>query len=84
MKKNTVEEAIIQVLKGNSKGLSVQEITEKIIKQKLYEFNTKTPETVVDHAIRKSCVGVDIEVSKDEKDKAFKIVSEGKYGLRIN
>jgi hypothetical protein len=82
MKKDTIEDAIKTVLKRNSSGLTPNEITEKIVEQKLYDFNTDEPETVVDRAIRKSLVGVNIQVSKDEEDKSFKSAGDGKYKLR--
>ena len=80
MKQNTIEEAIVQVLKRTSNGLTPKEIYDKIIEQKLYSFHTEEAVGVVDHTIRKSCVGVNIEVSKEEK--LFKQASEGKYKLK--
>jgi len=78
----TIEEAIVQVLKRNPDGLTPAEITDKIKEQKLYQFHTEEPVTVVDHTIRKSCVGVDIKVSKEEK--VFKMAAEGRYKLKDN
>lgn len=80
MEKDTIEQAIIQVLKRNPNGLTPKEITAKITEQKLYVFHAKEPESVVDHTIRKSCVGVNIEISKDEK--IFKEAGDGKYKLK--
>ena len=82
MKKDTIEKAVVSILKRNSNGLTPQEITEKIIEQKLYDFNTNQPETVVHRAIRKSLIGVDLQVSKSEKDKVFTSAGERKYKLR--
>ena len=80
MSERTIEDAIVQVLKRNHTGLTPKEIYTKIVEQKLYEFHAKEPVSVVDHAIRKSCVGVDIEVSKEEK--LFKEAGDGKYKLK--
>lgn len=80
MKQHTIEDAVVQVLKRNSNGLTPKEIYDKIVEQNLYKFHAEEPVSVVDHTIRKSCMGVNIDVSKEEK--LFIQSSEGKYKLK--
>lgn len=81
MTKTTVAGAVSAVLQKHPDGLNVSEITSKIKEQGLYTFNTATPDSVVAHAIRKSCVSVDIGVSNNKENKQFKSVGNGKYAL---
>ena len=79
MKRVTIEEAVKTILKKNSSGLTPAEITEKILEQKLYAFNTDNPVAIVHRVIRKSCIGVELQISKEKR--SFKIVDNGKYTL---
>ena len=80
MKTKTIIEAVTEVLKKNNSGLSAWEITDAIIEQKLYSFNSTNPTSIVNSTIRKSCVGIDLKLSK--KEKVFKLNAEGKYKLK--
>ena len=51
-KSGTIVDAVIIVLEQAAKPLSVREITEEIIRNDLYTFNTKTPVVVVSGAIK--------------------------------
>ena len=55
----TIIEAIKEVLKSESKGLSSAEIYQKIIDQNLYQFGAKNPDGVVNGEIRRHCIGLD-------------------------
>lgn len=81
--KKTIEDAIKEVLHNSPEGLSLNEITEKILSQNLYTFKAKEPQSVVNHTIRKSCVGIDLKISKDNDQKAFSVAGKGKYKLNI-
>lgn len=78
---NTIEDAIVQVLKRHPDGLTPKEIYDKIVEQKLYHFHAEEPVSVVDHTLRKSLIGVNIEITKKE-EKLFKETADGKYKLK--
>jgi len=75
----TIKEAIIEVLKRESRPLSAQSIYEKIIENNLYKFNSKTPASIVNSELRKNCKG--IELKKSNKIKCFEQVEQGKFFL---
>ena len=79
MESKTIEEAIVHVLKRNTKGLTPKDIYEKIVEQKLYTFHAAEPVSVVDHTIRKSLKGLMIAVSKETK--LFEEIGDGMYKL---
>ncbi len=54
----TVREAVIRVLTNSNKPLTASEIYSEIIKKHLYSFNTNNPVTIIEHAIRRACKGV--------------------------
>lgn len=80
MDKKTIKEAIVQVLKKGNTSLSAKEITDRIIEQKLYQFNTNNPQSIVNSTLRKSCMGIELKLSR--KEKPFKLSSDGKYKLK--
>jgi hypothetical protein len=80
MKNSTIKEAIIQVLKNSKTPLTSKEITQKIIEENLYKFNTDSPTSIVDQTIRRSCDGVDIKASKEAK--VFSLAENKKYKLK--
>ena len=55
----TIIEAIKEVLKNETSGLSSAEIYQQIINRNLYQFGAKNPIAVVNGEIRKRCVGLD-------------------------
>lgn len=54
----TILEAIFEVLNRNGHGLTCKAITEQILQEKLYSFNTPNPNTMVGHCLRKHCKGL--------------------------
>ena len=55
----TVLEAIKQLLQETPSGLTCRELTDQILAQKMYSFNTPTPNNIVNHELRKHCEGLD-------------------------
>ena len=56
----TLKDAALAVLEAAGEPLSIPEITAGIISRRLYRFNTASPSTVVSHAVRRNCKGLDI------------------------
>lgn len=54
----TILEAIKAVLSKESHGLTCKEITNRILSEKLYTFNTPDPNSIVRHSLRKHCQGL--------------------------
>lgn len=87
----TIIEAIKEVLKDESEGLSSADIYQRIIDKKLYEFGAKNPIGVVNGEIRRHCAGLDFPTAhpvkyfsiagKDGKKLKF-IVSENNKIMR--
>lgn len=82
MRSKSIEEAVIHTLKNKPEGLSPKEITKEIIKANLYEFKTLEPESVVTKSIRKTCIGVDLKISKPVSLRSFEKVGNDKYRLK--
>lgn len=80
MKKLTIREAVIKVLKLKGKPLSSREIYDKIIEQDLYRFNAERPEGIVKVEIRRHCVGVEFPTASPNK--YFQILLDGKYWIK--
>lgn len=79
MKKVTLKEVIVKVLEKENSPLASQEIYDRIVKEKLYEFRSKTPAAIVNAELRKNTQGVDLK--KSSKTKVFKIVERNKFSL---
>lgn len=63
----TILEAIKIVLNQYPDGLTNKEVYEEIIKQDLYEFPAKKPESVVNSIIRRHCYGLDFPTANPVK-----------------
>ena len=73
----TILEAIQEVLKNQTDGLTAKEIYEEIVTRNLYQFGAKHPDQVVNGEIRRHYV--DLDFSTAAPNKYFTIVSyEGK------
>lgn len=79
MKKNTIKEAVLEILKKSKSPMTSKEIYNAIVSNKLYEFKTKTPQSIVNAEIRKNCDGVNLKSASSNK-KLFKIDGE-KYSI---
>lgn len=71
----TVLEAIKQLLIENKEGLTCRELTEIIIQRKMYSFNTANPSNIVNHELRRHCVGLNFPSAHPMK--YFTMVSNG-------
>lgn len=80
MSKQTVAQAVIEVLKMAKQPMTLADITQAILDQQLYEFNTKDPKGIVRGAIERRCEGVDRKNSTTTK--LFEKRPDGKYELK--
>lgn len=55
----TILEAITTVLNKEDHGLPCKEITNRILSENLYTFNTPDPNAIVRHCLRRHCQGLD-------------------------
>ena len=62
-----VQEAAYLVLKDYPEGLTVKQITDKIISRNLYTFKAQKPEEIVARALDRHCKGIDRNYSCQEK-----------------
>ena len=76
----TILEAIINILSRENVGLTCKEITNRILSENLYTFNTKDPNAIVGHSLRRHCQG--LEFASAHPVKHFYIVS-GKRGAAV-
>lgn len=79
MKKKTIKEVIINVLKEQRSPLTGQEIYSVIDQRKLYDFKSKSPVSIIISELRKNTQGIDIK--KSSKTKFFKITEENRFTL---
>jgi len=79
MEKRTIAEVAIAVLKGAKQPMTAVEITQVILDQGLYSFNTKDPRAMVRGAVERRCEGLNRKDSITPK--YFKKRADGKYGL---
>jgi restriction system protein len=77
MKKRTIRQAAIEVLKRRGKPLSAKEIYSVIVEEDLYRFNAERPDNIVQVEIRRHCVGLDFPTARS--DKYFQILVDGTY-----
>ncbi|HEY8781194.1 MAG TPA: HTH domain-containing protein [Mucilaginibacter sp.] len=82
MAERTINDAIKIALKNEKHGLTVKEIYNRIILQQLYNFNSPTPEHIVQTQIRRRCETLDFKSAF--KEKWYKLVSPGKYALNAD
>lgn len=80
--KNTIASCIKIVLKEHPKGLTANEIYNKIIEKNLYVFGAKNPRGVVNQEIRRHCI--DIKIYTAYPIKYFKIVGKNGNNLVYN
>ncbi len=80
MEKRTIAQAAMEVLKVAQQPMTAQEITQVILEQDLYSFNTKDQKGMVRRAIEKRC-----ERTKGKDSvlpKYFEKLPDGKYRLK--
>ena len=76
----TILEAIQSVLAEYPNGLICKDITAKILEKKLYSFNAKNPNAIVNHELRRHCEGLTFPAAHPLKH--FTIVPGLPPGLR--
>lgn len=76
----TILEAITNILSRENAGLTCKEITNRILSENLYTFNTKDPNAIVGYSLRRHCQG--LEFASAHPVKHFYIVS-GKRGAAV-
>jgi HB1, ASXL, restriction endonuclease HTH domain len=80
MEKRTIAEVAIEVLKEAKKPMTAAEITQVILDQGLYSFNTKDPRAMVRGAIERRCEGGNPKTTVAPT--YFEKQSESKYALK--
>ncbi len=80
----TIAEAALKVLSQVEGGLTCQEIYERIMERKLYNFKAENPIAVLKVELRRRCENV--EISKSFETKYFRIIKEvngeSYYGIK--
>ena len=79
MKKRTIRESVIRVLKEEGKPLSAKAIYNKIIEKDYYRFRAENPPSIVLTLIRRHCKGLDFPSASSKK--YFQILNDGTYNL---
>jgi restriction system protein len=80
MKKQTVNQVILEVLHKASRPLTTSEIYENIIKDELYKFNSANPENIVRTQLRRHSENLDFP--KASTKKYFIYNHNGTYSLK--
>lgn len=75
----TIVDAIREVMKSEGRPMTISEIYDAIISEKLYSFKADKPVHVVQSQIRRHCKGLDFPSASATK--YFEIVQDGKYSL---
>lgn len=77
--KATIVDAIIQVLRGRREPMTVSEIYQAIVADKLYTFNARNPAGIVGTQLRRHAEGNESQAAA--RTKLFGRTSDGKYRL---
>lgn len=64
---STVRDVIITVLQSQEAPRSTKSILKQVLEQKLYDFDTDHPETIVNKALRRHCLDVLHDDAREEK-----------------
>ena len=64
---STVRDVIITVLQSQDAPRPTKSILKQILEQKLYDFDTDHPETIVNKALRRHCLDVLHDDAREEK-----------------
>ena len=82
MNNMTIKEATLKVLKKKQTPLSVKQIYDAILEEKLYEFGAKNPQAILKNTIRQHCDNISLKTSKGEK--CFTSKNDGTYYITQN
>lgn len=78
--KMTIIEAIKEVMRLTGKPMTVNEVYEQILKNRLYQFKAADPVHIVNSQIRRHCKGIP-EQKSYSKTKHFQLVGSSEYYL---
>ena len=79
MKKRTINDAIIEVLRIEKRPMSTKDLFSRIIELDLYQFKAANPYHVVLTQLRRHCKGLDFPTA--QKEKYYILTQEGLYFL---
>lgn len=77
----TINEAIIEVLKGEGLPLSAKDIFAKIKEKRLYHFKAQSPENIVRNQLRRHSENI-TGLTATSKTKHFICTDDGRYSLK--
>ncbi len=79
MQQKTVAQVAVDILTTAQAPLTIVEITQAILDQKLYEFNSTDPKGIVRGAIERRCDGLNRKDAAEEK--LFRKEADGRYAV---
>ena len=79
MEKQTIAQAVIQVLQKSKQPMTVSEITQVILDKNLVTFNSKDPKGIVRGAIERRCE--ELHRKDSIEPRYFRKHEDGKYSL---
>jgi hypothetical protein len=79
MAKQTIHQAISEVMREAGRPLSSGEIYDQIVARGLYEFKAKDPANIVRGQLRRHCV--DVKAPRGASSKYFKMTADGQFAL---
>jgi HB1, ASXL, restriction endonuclease HTH domain len=79
MQQKTVAQVAVEVLRMAKTPLTIIEITQTILDQKLYAFNSTDPKEIVRGAIERRCDGLNRKNATGEK--LFRKEADGRYAI---
>jgi hypothetical protein len=79
MPKITIRQVIIDVLRAAGTPLNAQQIYDRIVEAKLYDFQAKNPYAIVRSQLRRNSVNV--ELQKGPNTRCFRVSPEGRFSL---
>jgi restriction system protein len=79
IKRSTIHQVAVEVLKSKGFSLTVKEIFDEIILNDLYQFKAENPLDVLNKVIRKHCDGIDFPSAN--KKKYFQLTNDRKYWI---
>jgi hypothetical protein len=79
MQQKTVAQVAVEILTTAQTPLTLVEITQKILDQKLYEFKSTDPKGIVRGAIERRCDGLNRKNATGEK--LFRKEADGRYAV---
>lgn len=79
MRRMTIKECAVTILKEKNRPMEIYEICENIIDRQLYDFGAKSPNSVL--RIEMARASINQEYSKPYTKKLFRFIQNDKYEL---